>query len=111
MNLRNLLCKTSMRQANVRLSTGSPDLFFLNSFHSHIYLGLCWVLTAAQALLQLWRGASHRSGFSCGGPLALGAQVSAVEAPERWSASSVAVAHGLGGSVACGTFVDQGLNP
>ena len=56
MNLRNL-CKTSMRQANVCLSTGSPDLFFFffNSFHSHIYFGLCWVLIAAQALLQLWR--------------------------------------------------------
>ena len=43
--------------------------------------------------------ASHCRGFSCCGARALGTR------------ASVVVAHGLSCSVACGIFLDQGLNP
>ena len=40
-----------------------------------------------------------------------GAQASVVVGPELWSTGSLAVVHGLSGSVVCGIFLDHGLNP
>ena len=55
--------------------------------------------------------ASHCGGFSCCGTQALGARASVAVARGVQSAGSVVVAHGLGCSVACGIFPDQGANP
>ena len=40
-----------------------------------------------------------------------GAQASVVVGPGLWSTGSLAVVHGLSGSVVCGIFLDHGLNP
>ena len=53
---------------------------------------------------------SHCSGFSCWGAQALGTQASVALAPGLWSTGSIAVAHRLRSSVACGIFPNQGLN-
>ena len=53
----------------------------------------------------------HRLVIAVASPItgmASGARASAVSAPRLWNTSSVAVAHGLGCSEACGIFLDQG---
>ena len=95
-------------------------------FYKFIYLIFNLILAAlglrccAQAFLQLQRAgatlccgawASHCSGFSCCGARALGVRASVVVSRGLQSAGSVAVAHGLSCSVACGIFPDQGSNP
>ena len=55
--------------------------------------------------------ASQCSGFYCYRTQALGVQASAVVACQPWSTGSVALAHRLSCSAACGIFLGQGLNP
>ena len=74
-------------------------------------------LRRAGATLCCGARASHCGGFSCCGAQALGTRASqlwhagsVVVARGLWSAGSVVVVHGLSCSVACGIFLDQGLN-
>ena len=57
------------------------------------------LVAASRPALHRGAPAFHRSGFSCCGGQAPGAQ------------ASVVVVHGLSCSVACGIFPDQGSNP
>ena len=78
------------------------------TFYLFIFGCIFWSSLLRTGFLELqrvratlrWGGrASHWGGFSCCGAQALGC------------AGSVAVAHGLSYSVACGIYPDQGLNP
>ena len=93
-------------------------------FHNFIYFCLCWVFIAMQAFSVIAVSmcysscsvlTSHCSGFSCCGAWALGAlRLQQLRFPGSSSCghhSSVAGAHGLSCSVACGDFPDQGSNP
>ena len=117
------------------------SVFFFKNIVLFIYLWLCWVFVAASRLFssrseqggysvvavlrllismaflvvgRLLSGcsaqASHLSGFSRG-TQALGPAGSAVVACWLQSSGSVAVAHWLSCPMACGIFLDQGLNP
>ena len=73
--------------------------FFFNNF---IYFGLCWVLIAAQAFLQLWQA---------GATLSLRWLLLSWSTGSQGAQASVAVMHRLSRSMACGIFLDRGLNP
>ena len=55
--------------------------------------------------------ATEHASFPCCRARALGTWPSAAVAPRLWSTGSIAVAHGLSYSTACGIFLDQSLNP
>ena len=91
-----------------------------------LFVWLCWVFVAArtfsscgeQGLYSSYRGrVSHRSGFSCSRAGALGAHASIVTVCGPSRCSSWALGHRLSSrgsrlscSLACGIFLDQGLN-
>ena len=84
-----------------------PFIFILPFFN--IYFWLCWVFVAEHRLsLEVASG-----GYS----LVMGWRLptvvlSLVVEPRLWGAqASRVVMHGFNGSVACGIFPDQGLNP
>ena len=87
----------------------SALLFFLN-FYLFIYLfiWLCWVFVSVRGLSPVAASGGHSSsrcaGLSLSRPLLLRSTGSRC-------AGSVAVAHGLSCSAACGIFPDQGSNP
>ena len=99
------------------------ELCFLLAFlknHLFVCFGLCGVLVAVRAFLQLWKeGAtlhcgvwvSHCSGFSCCRVLAVGHVGSIVIAPGLQSKGLILVANELSCSEACGIILDQGTNP
>ena len=92
----------------------------------YVYYWQGWVFLATQAFSSCGEGilsscgasASHCSGLSCCRAWALGVQISVVAACGLKvaaacglrSTGSVAVAHRPSFSVACGIFLDQGLN-
>ena len=81
--------------------------YFLN-IYLFIYFGLCWVFVSVRGLSLVAASGGHSSsrcaGLSLSRPLLLGSTGSR-------RAGSVAVAHGLSCSAACGIFADQGSNP
>ena len=83
----------------------STDFFFFNLF---IYFWLCWVFVSVRGLPPVVASGDHSSsrcaGLSLSRPLLLRSTGSR-------RAGSVAVAHGLSCSAACGIFPDQGSNP
>ena len=82
-------------------------IFLLVSF-LFIYFWLCWVFVSVRGLSLVAASGGHSSsrcaGLSPSRPLLLRSTGSR-------RAGSVAVAHGLSCSVACGIFPDQGSNP
>ena len=68
-------------------------------------------LRGVRATLCRGAQASCCSGFSCRGARALGALSLVVAACGPWRVGTVAVAHRLSCSLACGIFPDQGSNP
>ena len=74
---------------------------------------LCWVFVAVRELglfFVVVCGLLTAVASRCGA-WALGLRASVVVAHGLQSAGSVVVAHGLNCSVACGNFLDHGLNP
>ena len=82
--------------------------FFLNKFIYLFYFWLHWVFVAVRGLSLVALNGGYSllrcAGFSSRWLLLLGSTGSR-------RAGSVAVAHGLSCSAACGIFPDQGLNP
>ena len=82
--------------------------FFLIFIYLFIYLWLCWVFVSVRGFSPVAASGSHSSsrcaGLSLSRPLLLRSTGSRC-------AGSVAVAHGLSCSAACGIFPDQGSNP
>ena len=82
-------------------------LFFLNLF-IYLLFWLCWVFVSVRGLSPVAASRGHSSsrcaGLSLSRPLPLRSTGSR-------RAGSVAVAHGLSCSAACGIFPDQGSNP
>ena len=96
--------KEETGKKNVRgVKKGTASLFFKMYLLLYGCLGLCcclWTFIAWAGATFSWGArTSHGGGFSCCGPQALGA----------WAL--VVVVHGLSCSVACGIFLEQGLNP
>ena len=91
--------------------------FFFWDFFISFYFWLYSSLLCTD-FLELWVGATlswgapapRCYGFSCGRTWALGMWASVVVAHGLLSAGSVVVVHRLSCSVACGVFLDQGLN-
>ena len=85
----------------------SPNFFFFK-FYLFIYLWLCWVFVSVRGLSLVVASGGHSSsrcaGLSLSRPLLLRSAGSS-------RAGSVAVAHGLSCSAACGILPDQGSNP
>ena len=85
------------------LGNTSPSRTFLRN--NFIYFCLCWDFIAVRAFLQLWRAGATL-------------QVWGASFLQWWSpflhrlqsTGSVVVAHRLSCSMACGIFLDQGLN-
>ena len=97
-------------------------IFLINLFMAALGLHCCadfLQLQRAGATLRCGVRASHCGGFSCCRARALGTRASVVVAhglQQLWlaglqSTDSVVVVHGLGCSMACGIFPDQGSNP
>ena len=70
-----------------------------------------WALWLARATLCCGMGFSHCSGFSCFRAQALYTWASVIVVPRFQSRGSKATAHGLSCFLACGIFLNQGLNP
>ena len=81
---------------------------FVCLFNKLIYFWLCWVFVSVRGLSPVAASGGHSSsrcaGLSLSWPLLLRSTGSR-------HAGSVAVAHGLSRSAACGIFPDQGSNP
>ena len=84
------------------------ELFFFIFYFIFIYLWLCWVFVSVRGLSPAAASGGHSSlqcaGLSLSRPLLLRSTGSR-------RAGSVAVAHRLSCSAACGIFPDQGSNP
>ena len=83
--------------------------FFLNlPFFFFIYFWLCWVFVSVWGLSLVAASGGHSSS-RCASLLL--SQPLLLRSTGSRRAGSVAVAHGLSCSAACGTFPDQGSNP